>query len=253
MSDFRFRNRARRPALVAALLATTMFGGGAVVGHAWSATNPASPPISVEPSVKQVGLAEVVTKVKPAVVNISSREMVAQADEPDMPGTKDLPPGFQQFFQHKSTKQPGHALGSGFIVDAAGYIVTNNHVVDGASEITVTTNDGDSYKAKVVGRDAKTDLALLKIDAGKSLPYVAFGDSEKAQVGDWVVAVGNPFGLGGTVTAGPIPGPGPDNQKGPHDNILHIDAPPKTRKFPGPPFHTSPPGSRTAPPSTPPP
>src|SRR5258708_18770273 len=239
MSDFRFRNRARRPALVAALLATTMFGGGAVVGHAWSATNPASPPISVEPSVKQVGLAEVVTKVKPAVVNISSREMVAQADEPDMPGTKDLPPGFQQFFQHKSTKEPGHDVGSGFIVDAAGYIVTNNHVVDGASEITVTTNDGDSYKAKVVGRDAKTDLALLKIDAGKSLPYVAFGDSEKAQVGDWVVAVGNPFGLGGTVTAGLLSAHGRNINEGPYDNFLQIDAPINPGNSGGPLFNQS--------------
>lgn len=236
MPDFGFRNRVRRPALVVALLATTMFGGGAVVGHAWSATNPAAPPISAEPSVKQAGFAELVTKVKPAVVNISSSQMVAQVDEPDM---KDLPPGFQKFFQHRSKRRPGHALGSGFIVDPAGYIVTNNHVVDGASQITVTTNDGDSYKAKVVGRDAKTDLALLKIDAGKSLPYVAFGDSEKSQVGDWVVAVGNPFGLGGTVTAGIISAHGRNINEGPYDNFLQIDAPINPGNSGGPLFNQS--------------
>jgi len=109
---------------------------------------------------------------------------------------------FRHHFQGQGQAMPAHALGSGFIVDQAGYIVTNNHVVDHAHQVTVTLGDGKSYQAKVVGRDAKTDIALLKIDAPKPLPYVAFGDSGKERVGDWVVAVGNPFGLGGTVTAG---------------------------------------------------
>ena len=92
------------------------------------------------------------------------------------------------------------ALGSGFIIDPEGHIVTNNHVVGDASKVEVTLQDGTKYTAKIVGRDLRTDLAVLKIDAGKPLPYVAFGDSDAAQIGDWVVAVGNPFGLGGTVT-----------------------------------------------------
>ncbi len=105
-----------------------------------------------------------------------------------------------------------HALGSGFIVDPAGYIVTNNHVVDGAHDVSVTLTDGNKYKAKVIGRDAKTDLALLKIDAGHALPYVAFGDSDNEHEGDWVIAVGNPYGLGGTVTAGIVSAPWPQHQ-----------------------------------------
>lgn len=121
---------------------------------------------------------------------------------------------------------PRHAraAGSGFIVDPTGYIVTNNHVIDKADEITITMQDGTELKAKLVGRDPKTDVAVLKVDAGRPLPYVALGDSSGARVGDWVVAVGNPFGLGGTVTVGVLSARGRDLQSGPFDDYLQIDA-----------------------------
>ncbi len=117
------------------------------------------------------------------------------------------------------------ALGSGFVIDPAGYIVTNNHVVAQGSSITVAFQDNSKHSARVVGRDPKTDLALLKIEADKPLPYVAWGDSDRAKVGDWVMAVGNPFGLGGSVTAGVISARGRDIEAGPYDDFLQIDAP----------------------------
>ncbi len=114
--------------------------------------------------------------------------------------------------------------GSGFIVDKSGYVVTNNHVVKRASRITVTLQDGRDFEAKLVGRDAKTDLALLKIDAGEALPFVAFAPEAKPRVGDWVVTVGNPFGLGHTVTAGIVSARGRHIGSGPYDDYLQIDA-----------------------------
>jgi serine protease Do len=167
--------------------------------------------------------------VKTAVVNIATTEKVEQADARQMPDFG-FPQGspfgdmFRQF-QRNQRPQAQHALGSGFIVDPDGYIVTNNHVVDGATKITVTLTDGTTYPATVKGRDPKTDVALLKIDASKPLPYVAFGDSDKAREGDWVIAVGNPYGLGGTVTAGIISAHGRNINEGPYDNFLQIDAP----------------------------
>jgi len=131
------------------------------------------------------------------------------------------------------------ALGSGFIVDPAGYIVTNNHVVDGAREVSVTLNDGSEHRARLIGRDDKTDVALIKIDAGHDLPYVAFGNSDEAQEGDWVLAVGNPFGLGGTVTAGIISAHGRNINEGPYDDFLQIDAPINPGNSGGPLFNQS--------------
>ncbi|HEX3993296.1 MAG TPA: Do family serine endopeptidase, partial [Acetobacteraceae bacterium] len=148
---------------------------------------------------------------------------------------------FRRFFdgQNRMHAEPTHALGSGFIIDPAGYVVTNNHVVDHAHEIKVTLGDGKSYPAKVIGHDEKTDLALLKIDAGKPVPYIAFGDSDKERVGDWVVAVGNPFGLGGTVTAGIVSGHDRDLNNGPYDDYLQIDAPINPGNSGGPLFNQS--------------
>jgi serine protease Do len=116
------------------------------------------------------------------------------------------------------------ALGSGFIIDPDGYIVTNNHVVNNADKVTVIFQDDSRHTAKVVGRDTKTDLALLKIKADKPLPFVSWGDSNVAQVGDWVLAVGNPFGLGGTVSSGIISARGRDIHAGPYDDFLQLDA-----------------------------
>jgi serine protease Do len=224
--------RARRM-FVATLFVTTALAGGGITAGVLSA-NAAEPaaPIAVTPPANQPGFGDLVAKVKSAVVNIATTEKVEHADARQMPNfdfPKDSPFAemFRNFQQSQRQQRPEaqHALGSGFIVDPAGYIVTNNHVVDGATKITVTLTDGTTYPATVKGRDAKTDVALLKIDAPKPLPFVAFGDSDKAREGDWVIAVGNPFGLGGTVTAGIVSAHGRDINEGPYDNFLQIDAP----------------------------
>jgi len=176
--------------------------------------------------------ADLAAKVTPAVVNISSTHVETADAQQDLPF--DVPKGspfekfFQQFMQqqgkHNPMKRKATALGSGFIVDPSGYIVTNNHVIESATEIQVTTNDGTDYPAKLIGADPKTDLALLKIEPKKSLTAVQFGDSDKARVGDWVLAIGNPFGLGGTVTTGIISARSRDIHEGPFDDFLQIDA-----------------------------
>ncbi len=226
--------RWRKGALAAALLAGTALAGGAAYAEA-----PA--PLQLAPVANQAGFSELVTKVKPAVVNIATSEMPRQAtmrEMPEMPPDSPFPDMFRHFFDHHGAA-PEHALGSGFLIDPAGYVVTNNHVVDGAHKITVTLDDGSSHSAKVVGRDAKTDLALLKIEAGRPLPYVAFGESAKENVGDWVVAVGNPFGLGGTVTAGIVSAHGRNINEGPYDDFLQIDAPINPGNSGGPLFNQS--------------
>jgi serine protease Do len=116
------------------------------------------------------------------------------------------------------------SLGSGFIIDPAGYVVTNNHVIDGADEVTVTLQDDTTLKATVIGHDDRTDLALLKVQSDKPLPSVKFGDSDAARVGDWVLAIGNPFGLGGSVSAGIVSARGRDIQQGPYDDFIQTDA-----------------------------
>src|SRR5215469_16787832 len=151
--------------------------------------------------------APVVKKVAPAVVKIETTTTVKKASQEE--GAPDMnDPMFQQFFGHNFRMQPReqgpmheHALGSGVIVSKDGYILTNNHVVDGATEVKVTMTDGREFTAKVVGRDPKTDIAVVKITAD-NLPTVAIADSDKVEVGDVVLAVGNPFGVGQTVTKG---------------------------------------------------
>jgi serine protease Do len=176
--------------------------------------------------------ADLAAKVTPAVVNISSTHHEATGSS-DQAEPFDFPPGspFEQFFKHFREQQGRNrggqdmtALGSGFIIDSAGYIVTNNHVIDGASEIHVTLSSGKDLPAKLIGADKKTDLALLKVDAGSPLPFVSWGNSDAARVGDWVLAVGNPFGLGGTVTTGIISARSRDIHSGPFDDFLQIDA-----------------------------
>jgi len=178
--------------------------------------------------------ADLVEKLVPAVVNVSTTQTVKGQEQPGVE-VPQFPPGspFEEFFkeffdrqqrEHKARKVT--SLGSGFIIDPAGYIVTNNHVIANADEITVILEDDGStnLKAKVVGRDSKTDLALLKVEAGHPLPSVKFGDSDKARVGDWVVAIGNPFGLGGTVTAGIVSARARELNSGPYDDYLQTDA-----------------------------
>jgi len=222
-------NRKGRRRTMAALLATTLLGAGAIFAFsAAQATSP--PPIAVPEAPKLPGFANLVAAVKPAVVNISTTQKV-QNRQLQLSENGPLGGMLQQFLgpdwqkQLRQSQQPAHALGSGFIIDPSGYIVTNNHVIDDASDIQVTMSDGTTVAAHVVGRDTKTDLALLKIPAPRPLPYLAFGDSRRARVGDWVVAVGNPFGLGGSVTAGIISGDNRNINSGPYDDYLQIDAP----------------------------
>src|SRR5215472_15565600 len=201
--------------------------------------------------------APLVKKVSPAVVNISVMQKAApdpMADEQEAvpsPGFPNSPfdEMLRRFFdqlpnaqRHAFPQMPENqsrriALGSGFIVDPSGYVVTNSHVVGNAGKVEVTLQDDSKYTAKIIGRDPKTDIAVLKINADKPLPYVTFGDSSAAQVGDWVVAVGNPFGLGGSVTTGIISARGRDIHSGPFDDFLQIDAPINRGNSGGPTFN----------------
>jgi serine protease Do len=146
---------------------------------------------------------------------------------PSVPGGTPFDQFLRRFFENPSQnpQEKTVALGSGFVIDPTGYVVTNNHVVANAEKVTVTFQDNSQHLAKVVGRDAKTDVALLKIETNQRLPYVTWGNSDDAKVGDWVVAVGNPFGLGGTVTAGIVSAIGRNINEGPYDDFLQIDAP----------------------------
>ena len=202
----------------------------------------ASGPISVPVASSQMSFAPLVSKVKPAVVQITSLSggQAVRQDIPELEGPFGdmLRRYYEQQGRTFSTPQQ-RALGSGFIVDPAGYIVTNNHVIDGAREVSVTLSDGTEHRARVIGRDDKTDVALIKIEAGHDLPYVAFGNSDEAHEGDWVLAVGNPYGLGGTVTAGIISAHGRNINEGPYDDFLQIDAPINPGNSGGPLFNQS--------------
>ena len=175
--------------------------------------------------------ADMVEKVKPAVVSVRVKQTIEAADD-GQGSLDDLPPGLRRFFEQQMPRgavpgrpQPrqGMSQGSGFFISQDGYIVTNNHVVDKASEVQIVTDDGKTLEAKVIGTDPRTDLALLKVNEGGSFPFVQLA-AAKPRIGDWVLAVGNPFGLGGTVTAGIVSAQGRDIGSGPYDDFLQIDA-----------------------------
>ncbi len=187
-----------------------------------------------------VGFADIVEKVKPAVISVRvkmERPATSLNDE-DLP----FPPGspFERFFKRFGTPNMPNGRevitgqGSGFFISQDGYAVTNNHVVDNAENVQVTTDDGKTFTAKVIGKDSRTDLALIKID-GKDFPYVKLAENSP-RVGDWVLAVGNPFGLGGTVTAGIVSARGRDIGAGPYDDFIQIDAPVNKGNSGGPTF-----------------
>lgn len=168
-----------------------------------------------------------VKQVKPAVVSITSRVTVDSADQLTMNDQGDgIPFPFPfPFAPQQMPKQTVEARGSGFIISPDGYVVTNNHVVKNAKKITVSLDNGASLPAKIIGRDQKTDLALLKIQYSKPFPFVQLGDSEGIEPGEWVIAVGDPYGLGGTVTAGIVSARGRDIGDGPYDSFIQVDAP----------------------------
>ena len=185
--------------------------------------------------------ADQVEMLSPAVVNISTTTIVNQGPGMDMP---QFPPGspFEEFFKNfgdDNRQRRASSLGSGFIIDAEGIVVTNFHVIENAEEITVTLADETSFTAKVLGQDQKTDIAVLKIDPGDTdLTAVPFGDSDSLRVGDWVLAIGNPFGLGGTVTAGIVSARGRDIGNGPYDDFIQTDASINRGNSGGPLFNT---------------
>jgi serine protease Do len=187
-------------------------------------------------------ISDVAEKVIDAVVNISTSQNVEGRGNaiPQLPPGSPFEEFFDEFFKNRRGRQQGdnnnpnnngdhalrrvNSLGSGFIIDPSGLVVTNNHVISDADEISVILNDGTRLKATLVGRDQKTDLALLSVKPDKPLKFVKFGDSDKLRLGEWVVAIGNPFSLGGTVTAGIVSARNRDINSGPYDNYIQTDA-----------------------------
>jgi serine protease Do len=182
-------------------------------------------------------IADVAEQVIDAVVNISTSQKVnmRKGAIPQLPPGSPFEEFFDEFFKNRRGRGGGdsqsegsphrvNSLGSGFIIDPSGLVVTNNHVIDGADEIHVILNDGTKLKAEVKGIDKKTDLALLQVKPTKPLKSVKFGDSDKLRLGEWVIAIGNPFSLGGTVTAGIVSARNRDIQSGPYDNYIQTDA-----------------------------
>ena len=237
------------------LLATVAGLGvaGATIGP--NALHQAGPPTyaaanAAENMQRPVGFADLVAKVKPAVMSVRVK-VDAGAEMMGFDGDMPFPPNshMQRFFHHfgmpdaenapDTQRRPnGHimtAQGSGFFITADGYAVTNNHVVEKAKAVEITTDDGKTYDAKVVGTDPRTDLALIKVNGRSDFPYVKLAETSP-RVGDWVVAVGNPFGLGGTVTAGIVSARGRDIGSSPYDDFIQIDAPVNKGNSGGPTF-----------------
>ncbi len=230
---------AKRPHIktvaIAALALALSVTGSATMAE--TGKNLSDGPAATTRSAFGADIADVVERVSPAVVNIqvSGRKAAAQR-KTEQPFGGNIPPELEPFFRkfygeegrrvpkrRQSERQQG-GLGSGFIIGKDGDVVTNNHVVDGADEITVVLKDGTRLEATLVGRDPRTDLALLKVKADQPLPYVSFGDSDKMRIGNPIFAVGNPFGLGSTVTTGIVSAHGRSIGAGPYDDFMQIDA-----------------------------
>lgn len=228
----------RRSSLAVAV-AIALAGGLALALPEADVAPPSTGAVDVQRYQGPMGFSALVERVKPAVVNISTTGSTEVAEilgrdiqPPQLPEGSPFADTFRHFFDNMPRRPNSgdmqmeqRAAGSGFLISADGYVVTSDHVVARADGIEVILDDGTRHPAQIKGRDPKTDLALLKIDAGRALPYVELGDSDQAKVGEWVVAVGNPFGLGGSVTAGIISARGRDIQSGPYDDYLQIDAP----------------------------
>ena len=202
----------------------------------------AGPP--VDQQIARVGgdpasFADVIEAVQPAVVNISVSGPARPPANPTPPGSNNFEDFLRRFFERQNypgsreaaPRQPVQpvqrvqGMGSGFIIAPEGYVVTNHHVIEAASEIAITLGDGTRLEAELVGTDPKTDLAVLKVEFEEPLPYASFGNSDDTRVGDWVIAIGNPFGLGGSATTGIVSARGRDIRSGPFDDFLQIDAP----------------------------
>jgi serine protease Do len=247
----------RRTAWLGAAAVAALIAGGAVESGLLAPTTAHAELRSMQQPLAIPSFADVIERVKPAVVSVRVKvQQVADRnqdndDEGPSFNLPNLPPGspFERFFrefrgqQGPQGQRPGprggqmrQAQGSGFFISADGYLVTNNHVVENGSQVEVLMEDGTTHDAKVVGTDPKTDLALLKVDGGGDFPFVKLA-AQKARVGDWVLAVGNPFGLGGTVTAGIVSAQHRDIGQGPYDDFIQIDAPVNRGNSGGPTFN----------------
>src|SRR6516225_8416151 len=194
------------------------------------------------------GFADLVERVKPSVISVkvTLKEKVVDFDSKNEEGSGPPmerffrrfggPDGIPQIPPRGGRHHEMMGQGSGFFISSDGYAVTNNHVVHGADKVEVTTDAGETYTAKVIGADSRTDVALIKVEGGSGFPFVKFSEG-KPRVGDWVVAVGNPFGLGGTVTAGIVSASGRDIGSGPYDDFIQIDAPVNKGNSGGPSFN----------------
>ncbi|MCZ2203845.1 Do family serine endopeptidase [Bartonella sp. A05] len=236
-------NQTLRTTLAAIGLSTTLASTMFFSGSSLWVTSAHANPVSV-PSGQQQGFAHIVSQVKPAVVSVQVKSNIKKEERFfseffSAPGLEQFPDQhplkrfFQEFYNrnvpnHKpsqrSQKLRPIAFGSGFLISADGYIVTNNHVISDGTSYTVVLDDGTELSAKLVGTDQRTDLAVLKVNDKRKFSYVEFGDDSKLYVGDWVVAIGNPFGLGGTVTAGIVSARGRDIGAGTYDDFIQIDA-----------------------------
>ncbi|MEQ1754496.1 MAG: Do family serine endopeptidase [Micropepsaceae bacterium] len=243
--------KARRSVLMISAAAIAIAAtAGAVFGFAWSgggvpavaeaptptpavSASSSAAPFMVSSGIGAAGtFADIVEHVSPAVVSIRAKVSSPEAPEIKEEDLEQLPPGLRDYFERfrkgapdRQRSRGGEVQGSGFVVEANGYMVTNNHVVANATDIEVVFADGKKFKAKLIGRDEPTDIAVLKIEGGKAFPTVSFGDDSHVRVGDWVLAVGNPFGLGGTVTAGIVSARGRDDVTGSQfTDFLQIDA-----------------------------
>jgi serine protease Do len=216
----------RRAAFASVLLAGTAVGGFAIGHAAETGGAPVNPPGAASTPQTLPDFTHLVAQAEPAVVSITNKLSNRGSENGQAQGEgPQLPFPFNQMVPREPEAQAAEARGSGFIIDANGTIVTNNHVVNHARSLTVTLNDGTTLPAKVIGRDPRTDIAVLKVDAGHALPFIQLGNSADVKPGEWVVAVGNPFGLGGTVTAGIVSAVSRDIGSGPYDQFIQIDAP----------------------------
>lgn len=239
---------ARKLALMASVVAgLAAYGISPSSGDAFGNAAHAEANTATSTVGQPVGFADMVERVKPSVISVKVTMKEKASDASD---TEDEAAGspMERFFRQFGgpdgmPRNPGHdgrhgmmGQGSGFFISSDGYAVTNNHVVDGAEKVDVTTDAGKTYKAKVIGTDPRTDLALIKVDGGSDFPFVKLSEG-KARIGDWVLAVGNPFGLGGTVTAGIVSASGRDIGSGPYDDFIQIDAPVNKGNSGGPAFN----------------
>ena len=251
------RTPSRYRAILLSAVAVIAIGGFATEATLLGATPSHAAQIAAQPAPADIApgsFADVVARVSPAVVSVKVKITEDNADAsqdaegagqqqtmPNLPKQDPMYRFFKQFGENNGPAQPhpnvGMALGSGFFISKDGYVVTNNHVVEHATNVELTLQDGRTVPATVVGTDKKTDLALLKTKTGDNYPFVSWGTSTP-RVGDWVMAVGNPFGLGGTVTAGIVSARGRDIGEGPYDDFLQIDAPVNKGNSGGPTFNT---------------